>query len=1229
MSSGSSWPTTYTFTNSSLPRGGATNYLNIVGINSGGAGGVLGQFTLSNAGFQFSNGTQQMLTNTATGEWAGGYINNNSADAPNTWTWATPSGAVVSYGGNGVSPWGAIPGINSAAQWIWPGDSNSDPGGAPCVCTVALSIPLYPAGTNVTLTVVQATQTIVFSAAPSPAQLNSTVTVTLSSYGASGNSVVYTSLTTGVCTASGGASVNLIALGTCTIQANQAGNTDYAAATAVSLSFTVTQATQTIIFAASVPITTLPGSGTVALAATSNAPSPVFTFGTTSANTICTVSGTTVTVVGPGTCTLTVTAAAVGNYAAVTTPVTQILNITTVTLANGGFEIPALGTNQFQYNPSGTAGIGWTFSTGSSGVSQNGSGFTGGNNGAPQGLQIGFIQEQGSISQTIGGFTAGSSYDITFLASGRTGSSNLQTIVFQMQDGLNSDALGSFTIPNTAAYSSYTTGPFTMLGTSGTLTITGTSIVDATAFLDEVATVSVSLTAQVLNFSGLPASVAYAAGNLTLAATSNEPSPVFTFRSTTPAVCTVSGTTMTPVSLGICGLSVTVPAKGSYAGAVTTGSLTITGVQTIAFAGSVPANAVFGSGAVTLAATSSATPSPVFTFGTSSVATICTVSGTSVTLVGVGSCVLTVTAAATGNYLAVTTPVTQTLTITGAAQTIAFAGTVPASAVFGSGPVALAATSSATPSPVFTFGTSSVATICTVSGTSVTLVGVGSCVLTLTAAATGNYAAVTTPVTKTLTITGIAQTIAFAGTVPSNAVFGSGTVALAATSNATPSPAFTFGTSSVATICTVSGTSVTLVGVGSCVLTLTAAATGNYTAVTTPVTQALTITGATQTIAFAGTVPSTTGFGSGPVALAATSNAPSPSFTFGTTSASAICAVSSTSVTLVGIGSCVLTVTAAATGNYAAVTTPVTKTLTITVGTQAIAFAVTVPATVAYGSGPVALAATSNAPGSSFTYGTTSATSICTVSGTLVTLVGVGPCVLTLAATATANYTAATATPQTLTITVASQTIVFGAAPSPATYNTSVTVNASGGASGNPVTFTSATKAVCTTAGTNGATIHLIGAGTCTVKASQAGGGNYTAAIPVTQSFTVTSLPSGALTATAVSPSVGAGPHALAVGDFNGDGKLDIATANPFGADVTVLLGNGSGGFTVSANLLVLGSIPYSLAVGDFNGDGKPDIVAANSGSSDVMVLLGDGTGGFTRGATTAIPWRWEARHIR
>ncbi len=97
-------------------------------------------------------------------------------------------------------------------------------------------------------------------------------------------------------------------------------------------------------------------------------------------------------------------------------------------------------------------------------------------------------------------------------------------------------------------------------------------------------------------------------------------------------------------------------------------------------------------------------------------------------------------------------------------------------------------------------------------------------------------------------------------------------------------------------------------------------------------------------------------------------------------------------------------------------------------------------------------------------------------------------------------------------------------------------------------------------------------------------------------------------------------PHSLAVGDFNGDGKPDLAIANGASNNVTVLLGNGSGGFTAApGSPFAVGSGPQSVAVGDFNGDGKPDLAIANFNGSTVTVLLGTGTGGFTAGPQAPI----------
>lgn len=96
-------------------------------------------------------------------------------------------------------------------------------------------------------------------------------------------------------------------------------------------------------------------------------------------------------------------------------------------------------------------------------------------------------------------------------------------------------------------------------------------------------------------------------------------------------------------------------------------------------------------------------------------------------------------------------------------------------------------------------------------------------------------------------------------------------------------------------------------------------------------------------------------------------------------------------------------------------------------------------------------------------------------------------------------------------------------------------------------------------------------------------------------------------------------PASIAIGDFNGDGKQDLAVANYTGntqtGAVSVFLGNGDGTFQAAVDYAA-GISPYSIALGDFNGDGKTDLAVANLGSGSstagsVSILLGNGDGTF------------------
>jgi hypothetical protein len=94
---------------------------------------------------------------------------------------------------------------------------------------------------------------------------------------------------------------------------------------------------------------------------------------------------------------------------------------------------------------------------------------------------------------------------------------------------------------------------------------------------------------------------------------------------------------------------------------------------------------------------------------------------------------------------------------------------------------------------------------------------------------------------------------------------------------------------------------------------------------------------------------------------------------------------------------------------------------------------------------------------------------------------------------------------------------------------------------------------------------------------------------------------------------VGSRPVDIATGEVNGDGKLDIITANVGSHNLTVLLGNGKGDFKAApGSPLAVDVALHLVALGDFNQDGNLDLALTDHDSYDVRVLLGDGRGNFT-----------------
>ena len=180
-----------------------------------------------------------------------------------------------------------------------------------------------------------------------------------------------------------------------------------------------------------------------------------------------------------GTHTITLQGAVASPFATAFVDSVDLTQAQAAQVSDGSFEaeqIPNSGPGNLVYNPTSSA---WTFSS-NSGVSGNGSYFTSGNPNAPQGSQVAFLQNQGSISQTISGFVA-DNYTISLSAAQRA---NYSTQSFQvLVDGV---VVATFT-PTSTNYLTYTTASFALSAGSHTIVFQGLNKTgDATAFLDNI-----------------------------------------------------------------------------------------------------------------------------------------------------------------------------------------------------------------------------------------------------------------------------------------------------------------------------------------------------------------------------------------------------------------------------------------------------------------------------------------------------------------------------------------------------------------------------------------------------------------------------------------------------------------------------------------------------------------------------------------------------------------------
>lgn len=391
--------------------------------------------------------------------------------------------------------------------------------------------------------------------------------------------------------------------------------------------------------------------------------------------------------------------------------------------------------------------------------------------------------------------------------------------------------------------------------------------------------------------------------------------------------------------------------------------------------------------------------------------------------------------------------------------------------LYGAEPFDLSATSLS--SGAYTFSSSN-ENVAMVNGATLTIVGGGTTVLTASQAADSNYSASTT--TATLNVLKIDAILS--GLSDMNKTYGESSFELSVTSSSDGSINYTSSNPAVATI---DGGTVSIVGVGKSIITATQSTTSNYNA--SSISAQLTVSKNKAQISGFNSLDKT--YGDDPFYLQATSSS-SGDFTY-SSSNDQVATVNGTEVTIVGVGTTILTAFQSSDENYQSNT--VTTTLVVGKATTSIQGLDSISKI--YGDSIFNLSTTSSSTGS-VTY-TSSDTSVATISGTSVTVVGVGTAIIKATYAADQYYDTASVTTTLVvekaeTILTADLFIDRFYGDKPFEYNvTSIRTE--------PMTFSSSNPSIATISGT---TITIKEIGETTIVVSQEETDNFKAAIAST-----------------------------------------------------------------------------------------------------------------------------------
>jgi hypothetical protein len=772
------------------------------------------------------------------------------------------------------------------------------------------------------------------STPPSAAAVGGTYTVAATA--SSGLTVTYSVApsSAGVCTVSG-STVSLTGEGACTVRANQVGNASYLAAPQVQQTFLVALAGQTITFSSTPPSGAAPGDPDYAVVATSSSGLTVVFSANPSSAGVCTVSGSTVSLTGAGTCTVDADQPGDATHG----PAPQVQQSFTI----GGPPAPSVQSISFTSSPPSGAVVGGTGYAVSASAS---SGLAVTFSSSPASASI--CNVSGSTVSFVGEGTctvrADQAGNATYQPAPQVSQSFAvglapQTISFTSSPPssatvgdpdyvVSASATSGLAVAFSAATSS--AGICTVSGSSVNFVAAGTCTINADqpgdASYEAAPRVQQSFTiggpsapsVQSISFTSSPPSGAVVGGpDYTVSATASSGLPVsFSIDPASAGVCSLSGNTVSFAAAGTCTIRADQPGNASYQPAPTASQSFVVNLagQTISFTSTPPAGASTGGPTYTVAASASSGLPVTFSSGSPSV---CSVAGSTVSFLSPGTCTVRADQAGNGSYSAAP-QVSQSFAVAPGAQTISFTTTPPSGAYVGGPAYTVAATASSGLAVTFSSGSPSV---CSVSESTVSFVAAGTCVVRANQSGNASYQpapqvqqsfAVVPPPS--------AQTITFTSSPPSFAFYLGPSYNVSATASSGLPVIFT-----VSGTCTISGSTVSMSGAGTC--TVYANQSGSSAYQPAPqVQQTFSIGKAGQTITFPN--PGNHDRNDPPFPLSATSSSGlAITYTLDPSSAS-ICSLSGNIVTPLERGDCIVYANQAGNANYFAAS-QVTKVIQI------------------------------------------------------------------------------------------------------------------------------------------------------------------------------------------------------------------------------------------------------------------------------------------------------------